>query len=194
MTARRIAAPRTALLLLAVASLVGGLWLVVGNRAVQPGADWARRLPGWWPLPRAEAGAAGTYDWWAPSVMGALAAVLLAVLGLSVRLVVRGARRRSRLALAGPRLWLSPDALTAAMTDEVEGVSGVRRARVGLGRAGRAPYVRITVFLEQRSDPRAVLRALEDGPLDRARAALAPTPLHADIRFRARQHRTRRTR
>ncbi|MFF0744835.1 hypothetical protein ACFYVL_30975 [Streptomyces sp. NPDC004111] len=194
MTARRVATTRSALLVLAAASLVGGAWLTLGNRALRQPDSAAARLPDWWPLPRAEAGAAGTHGWWAPAVMAGLAVVLLAALGWLFMLAVRGVRRRAPYALAGPRLSLAPDALADAMTAQVAELAGVSGARVVLDRAGKVPLARITVFLEHRSDPRAVLQAVEEGPLRHARAALAPTAVHADLRFRVRGHRTRRTR
>ena len=194
MTARHAVTTRTALLVLAAASLLGGLWLVLGNRALRQRGGRAGQLTEGWPLPRGNAGTAGTYHWWTPAVMAGLAVVLLVMLGWLVRLAVRGTRRRAPLALAGSRLSLNPDALAVAMRAQVEEVAGVDGARVALDRSGRVPLARITVFLEQRSDPRAVLRALEEGPLPHARAALAPTPVHADIRFRARGRRRRRVR
>jgi hypothetical protein len=104
-----------------------------------------------------------------------------------LRSAVRSTRRRTRLALARPRLSLSPDALARAMTTQVSDLAGVSGARVGPVRGGRTLYVRITVFLERRSDPEAVLRCLEEGPLNDARAALAPAPVRADVRFRVRR-------
>jgi hypothetical protein len=196
MTARHLATTRTALLALSAVSLLGGLWLVLANRTLRQHGGGAGKLTGWWPLPlpRGNTGTAGAHHWWAPAVTAGLAVVLLVMLGWLVQLAVRGTRRRTPLALAGPRLSLDPDALAAAMRAQVEAVSGVDGARVVLDRAGRVPLARITVFLDQCSDPRAVLRALEEGPLPHARAALAPTPVRTEIRFRARSRRTRRVR
>ncbi|MFJ2740842.1 hypothetical protein ACIO3O_14345 [Streptomyces sp. NPDC087440] len=185
---------RAALLILALVSLAAGLWLVVGHVAVHPASGLRSHLPGWWPLPRAEAGATGTRAWWAPTVLVALSlALLLGVVRMLV-LAVRTARARARLPLGRPGLWLRPNALRAALTSQTAQVPGVRAARIALGRAKRVVHVRMTVSLEPDALPEEVLRQVEAGPLSSVRAALAPTPVRAEVRLGARRHGTRRTR
>ncbi|GAA3491430.1 hypothetical protein [Streptomyces cremeus] len=185
---------RAALLLLGLVSLAAGLWLVVGHVAVRPTSGLRARLPGWWPLPRADAGATGAYAWWAPAVLAALAlALLLGVVRLLVP-VVRSARSRARLPLGRPGLWLQPSALRAVLASRTADVAGVRGARVALGRAKHVVHVRLTVDLEPCAAPGEVLREVEAGPLAAVRAALAPTPVRAEVRLGARRRGTRRAR
>ncbi|MFI5801223.1 hypothetical protein [Streptomyces sp. NPDC051561] len=185
---------RAALLLLSLASLSAGLWLIVGHLAVRPSNGPQPHPPGWWPLPRAEAGAAGAHAWWAPSVLTALSlAVLLGLVGLLAP-AVRTARARARLPLGRTGLWLRPNALKSALAAQTVELAGVRSARITLRPARDAQLVRMTLWLERRSAPDAVLRDLEAGPLATVRAALAPTPVRAEVRLRSRRHRARRTR
>ncbi|MGW8913075.1 hypothetical protein ACWGO4_09080 [Streptomyces sp. NPDC055752] len=190
----RNAVNRTLLALTGAALLAGGGWLGLGGGAV------AGRLPGWWPRPedgtvlldRARlAGLRGT-DWWTPVVVAGTAAALLLCLTWLLAQPRRDGDRR--LPLAGPPLTLRSRAVADAVGSRAEATPGVTRAHVRLSAGRKRSRARVRLLLEPGAAPGRVLERLTHGPLDEARASLAPHPLRTHVRMGVRSRRERRTR
>ncbi|MCF2131374.1 hypothetical protein L1I79_33865 [Strepomyces sp. STD 3.1] len=194
MNPSRNAVNRTLLALTGAALLTGGGWLGLSGGAV------ADRLPGWWPRPEDgtvlldRAGLAGLRgeDWWTPVVVAGTAAALLLFLTWLLAQPRRDGDRR--LPLAGPPLTLRSRALADAVAHRAEATPGVARARVRLPAGRKRSRARVRLLLEPGTAPGRVLEQLTHGPLDEARASLAPHPLHTHVRMGVRSRRERRTR
>lgn len=195
MNAPRTLLNRTLLALTGAALLAGGGLLGLG------GAGTVDRLPGWWPRPedgtalldRARLADWRAEDWWTPAVVAGTAAALLLCLTWLLAQPRRGGDRR--LPLAGPRLTLRSRALADAVARRAEATPGVARAHVRLPAGPKRSRAHVRLLLEPGAAPGPVLRRLTHGPLDEARASLAPHPVRTDVRLGARAaRRERRTR
>ncbi|MFG3163354.1 hypothetical protein ACGFY8_26165 [Streptomyces sp. NPDC048232] len=190
----RNAVNRTLLALTGAALLAGGGWLGLSGGAV------ADRLPG--PLPRPGDGTvlldrAGLADlrgedWWTPAVVAVTAAALL----LCLTWLLAQPRRHGdrRLPLAGPPLTLRSRALADALAHRAEATPGVARARIRLTAGRKRSRAGVRLLLEPGAAPGRVLEQLTHGPLDEARASLAPHPLRTHVRVGVRSRRERSTR
>ncbi|MBQ0890959.1 hypothetical protein KBZ94_39600 [Streptomyces sp. RM72] len=184
---------RTLLALAGAALLAGGGWAVLTSDAV------AGRLPGRWPT--ADAGTVlldrgGLADlrghgWWTPAVVAGTACVLLLCLAWFLTQFRGGGRR---LPLAGPSLTLRSRALADAVARRAEATEGVDRAHVYLPAGKKRSAARVRVLLEPGAEPGPVLERLTRGPLDEARASLAPHPLSTHVHLGVRSDRERRAR
>ncbi|WP_121700613.1 hypothetical protein [Streptomyces sp. E5N298] len=184
---------RTLLALAGAALLAGGGWAVLTSDAV------AGRLPGRWPT--ADAGTVlldrgGLADlrghgWWTPAVVAGTVCVLLLCLAWFLTQFRGGGRR---LPLAGPSLTLRSRALADAVARRAEATEGVDRAHVHLPAGKKRSAARVRVLLEPGAEPGPVLERLTRGPLDEARASLAPHPLSTHVRLGVRSDRERRAR
>ncbi|MFG2547568.1 hypothetical protein ACGFOM_34595 [Streptomyces sp. NPDC048594] len=189
----RNAVNRALLALTGAALLAGGGWLGLSGGAV------ADRLPG--PLPRPgdgtvlldRAGLAGLRgeDWWTPAVVAVTAAALLLCLTWLLAQPRHGDRR---LPLAGPPLTLRSRALADALAHRAEATPGVARARIRLTAGRKRSRAGVRLLLEPGAAPGRVLEQLTHGPLDEARASLAPHPLRTHVRMGVRSRRERSTR
>ncbi|MGV9619509.1 hypothetical protein [Streptomyces tendae] len=189
----RNAVNRTVLALTGAALLAGGGWLALTSDGL------AGRLPGWWPTPDAgtvlldRGGLADlrTHGWWTPVVVASTAcALLLCLVWLLAQF--RGGGRR--LPLAGPSLTLRSRALADAVARRAEATEGVDRAHVHLPAGKRRSRARVRVLLEPGAAPGPVLERLTRGPLDEARASLAPHRTSTRVRMGVRSTRERRAR
>ncbi|MET8899958.1 hypothetical protein [Streptomyces sp. NPDC004538] len=190
----RNAVNRTLLALTGAALLAGGGWLGLSGGAV------ADRLPGWWPRPedgtvlldRAHLADLRGADWWTPVVVAGTAAALLLCLTWLLAQPRPGGDRR--LPLAGPHLTLRSRALADAVAHRAEATPGVARARIRLTAGRKRSRARVRLLLEPGAAPGRVLEQLTHGPLDEARASLAPHPLRTHVRMGVRSRRERSTR
>ncbi|MEU8728193.1 hypothetical protein AB0C68_02265 [Streptomyces tendae] len=189
----RNAVNRLVLALTGAALLASGGWLAL---------TWGRlagRLPGWWPAPDAgtvlldRGGLADlrTHGWWTPVVVAGTACALLLCLAWFLAQFRGGGRR---LPLAGPSLTLRSRALADAVARRAEAAEGVDRAHVHLPAGKKRSRARVRVLLEPGAAPGPVLERLTRGPLDEARASLAPHPLRTHVRMGVRSTRERRAR
>ncbi|CAL9633180.1 hypothetical protein [Streptomyces sp. enrichment culture] len=195
MNTLRNAVNRTLLALAGAALLAGGGWLALTPDGV------AGRLPGWWPAPDPEAGTVlldrdglvglRVHGWWTPAVVAGAACVLLLCLAWFLAQFRGGGRR---LPLAGPSLTLRSRALADAVARRAEATEGVERAQVHLRAGKKRSGARVRVLLEPGAEPGPVLARLTSGPLDEARASLAPHPLTTHLRLGVRSTRERRAR
>ncbi|WP_399891381.1 hypothetical protein ACGH7X_31305 [Streptomyces sp. BBFR51] len=194
MNPMRNAVNRTLLASTGAALLAGGGWLALTGGAA------AERLPGWWPAPDAgtvlldRAGLAGLrgHGWWTPAVVAGTVCALLLCLAWFLTQLRRGGGRR--LPLAGPPLTLRSRALGDAVARRAEATPGVDRAHVHLPAGKKRSRARVRLVLEPGAAPGFVLEQLAHGPLDEARAALAPHPLETRVRMGVRSRRERRAR
>ncbi|MFG3213066.1 hypothetical protein [Streptomyces tendae] len=189
----RNAVNRAVLALTGAVLLAGGGWLALTSDAL------AGRLPGWWPAPDAgtvlldRGGLADlrTHGWWTPVVVAGTACALLLCLAWLLAQFRGGGRR---LPLAGPSLTLRSRALADAVARRAEATEGVDRAQVHLPTGKTRSRARVRVLLEPGAAPGPVLERLTRGPLDEARASLAPHPLSTRVRMGVRSTRERRAR
>ncbi|MFD5649803.1 hypothetical protein [Streptomyces sp. NPDC127039] len=189
----RNAVNRTLLALTGAALLAGGGWPVLTSDAV------AGRLPGHLPAPEAgtvlldRSGLAGLrgHGWWTPAVVAGTACALLLCLAWFLAQFRGGGRR---LPLAGGPLTLRSRALADAVARRAEATEGVDRAQVHLPAGKKRSRARVRVLLEPGAAPGPVLERLARGPLDEARASLAPHPLSTRVRIGVRPTRERRAR
>ncbi|MEU6449866.1 hypothetical protein [Streptomyces sp. NPDC046979] len=190
----RNAVNRTLLALTGAALLAGGGWLGLSGGAA------ADRLPGWLPRPgdgtvlldRAGLADLRGEDWWTPAVVAVTAAALL----LCLTWLLAQPRRHGdrRLPLAGPPLTLRSRALADAVAHRAETTPGVARARIRLTAGRKRSRAGVRLLLEPGAAPGRVLEQLTHGPLDEARASLAPHPLPTHVRMGVRSRRERSTR
>ncbi|GAA2566258.1 MULTISPECIES: hypothetical protein [Streptomyces] len=194
MNPSRNAVNRTLLALTGTVLLAGGGWLALTADAV------AGRLPAGWPAPDAgtvlldRPGLAEPrgHGWWTPVVVAGTALALLLCLAWFLAQLRRGGGRR--LPLAGPPLTLRTRALADAVARRAEATDGVDRAHVHLPAGKKRSRARVRVLLEPGAAPGPVLERLAHGPLDEARASLAPHPLRTRVRVGVRSARERRAR
>ncbi|WP_282082453.1 hypothetical protein [Streptomyces tendae] len=193
MNALRNAVNRLVLALTGAALLAGGGWSALTSDRL------GGRLPGWWPAPDAgtvlldRGGLADlrTHGWWTPVVVAGTACALLLCLAWFLAQFRGGGRR---LPLAGPSLTLRSRALADAVARRAEAAEGVDRAQVHLPAGKKRSRARVRVLLEPGAAPGPVLERLTRGPLDEARASLAPHPLRTHVRMGVRSTRERRAR
>ncbi|MBW1602918.1 hypothetical protein JJV70_12520 [Streptomyces sp. JJ66] len=191
-------ANRVLLTLAGAALLACAAWLTLaaGARAELP---WS--VPGWWPgaVPGQSLLGDAPADGWrrvaAPAAWPVLSVVVpAAVLALALGWLVAqaGPRPRRQVRLPDGRMRLGARTFAAAVADDVEGVPGVRRARVSVHGRGRQVWLRLSVTLAPGARPATVLHAVEHGALRRARASTGFTGLRATVRLRVPPHRASR--
>ncbi|MFE0416481.1 hypothetical protein [Streptomyces tendae] len=87
-----------------------------------------------------------------------------------------------------------PGAPADAVARRAEATGGVDRAHVRLPAGKKRSRAGVRVLLEPGAAPGPALERLTRGPLDEARAALAPHPLSTRVRMGVRSTRERRAR
>ncbi|WP_405878905.1 alkaline shock response membrane anchor protein AmaP [Streptomyces sp. NBC_01136] len=179
--------------------IVGLALLVLGGSVLTIGLGV--RPPSWWIhggrhdvlLSDAERTRWRDHGWWWPTVIAALAVlVLLALWWLSAVL------RRSRLAEVlvdtgdGQGALLRGRALEGVLADEAGRLDGVERAQVQLtGRRG-TPATQMQLLLEPHVDPGHALHLLTTEALAHARDSAGLAALPAEVRLRGVKHRAER--
>ncbi|OON78368.1 hypothetical protein [Streptomyces tsukubensis] len=202
MKGSRTGVNRALLGLLGAAAVALGGWTAASGLAERQGRG--TELPGWWRTPdaRTRAGDGGALErlrdhpWWTPVTVTALALILLALVWWLLTQTRRGGGP-STVALARPGTRLRTGALADAVRADTERLPEVARARARVW--GQGPYplrlrVRVTVVLKPHASPAAVLDRLTHGVLERAAGASGADRFDAEVRFRLRRHRERRTR
>ncbi|MFF4652277.1 alkaline shock response membrane anchor protein AmaP [Streptomyces sp. NPDC001380] len=192
-------------------ALAGLLLLGGGLLVLTAGLDlyrrWSLGPPSGWPLTGPHDVLLGAGDrerwssqgwWWWPAVIAALAVVALLALGWLLAQLRRP--RPGRLPVWGTSPGGEPEegvevrdgALGDAIAAEAAGLPGVVQAGARMsGRAAR-PEARVDLALGTGGSPRETLRALADGPLERARRSAGWRRLPADVRFSVARHGPRR--
>ncbi|MEU2391429.1 alkaline shock response membrane anchor protein AmaP [Streptomyces sp. NPDC007369] len=190
--------------LLAVTGLV---LLGSGILALAGGFDLYRRRhmtpPEGWPLttPRQVLLDAGDRTrwtdegWWWPAVIAALAIIVLLALWWLLAQIRR--THPGRIPVAGtPDLHgveLRERALSDALAADARKQSGVHRARARIDGSASRPQAHLDLTVTPDGEPRSVLRALCNGPLERARRSTGRTRLPAEAQLRVTPHKAHRT-
>ncbi|WHT21570.1 alkaline shock response membrane anchor protein AmaP [Crossiella sp. CA-258035] len=172
-----------AMLLGAGALVLGSGWLGAG-RAARPVLD---------PMIR---------DWLLahrPWVLGVGIALGLLVLVLGLRWVVRSLRPETRpdLRLDGfgrSRVMITSSAFAEAVRADAAGVDGVSRAHARLVGSVERPALRLSLWLAEGTDVRAVWQQLDETVLSRARACLGVETLPTAVRLELDSARRQRVR
>ncbi|MEU9143302.1 alkaline shock response membrane anchor protein AmaP [Streptomyces sp. NPDC048349] len=187
-------------------ALTGTVLLGTGLLMLAGGFDlyrrWRMAPPDGWPLTAPHDVLLGAADrtrwtgegWWWPLVIAVLAlGVLLAVWWLLVQL------RRThpgRIPLSGAPggdgVELRERALGDALAADARQQPGVHKARARMVGTTRHPQARLDLTLTPGSEPGPALRALRDGPLERARRSTGRPGLPADLHLRVSPHKAHR--
>ncbi|MFJ4776287.1 alkaline shock response membrane anchor protein AmaP [Streptomyces sp. NPDC088762] len=163
---------------------------------------WKLRPPDGWPMSSPDAVPLSAADrtrwtdesWWWPVVIAVLAVLVL----LALRWLLAQLRRTHSgpVPLGGPHgtdgVELREQALSDALAADVRRQPGVQHARVRMtGRPDR-PTAHIDLTLTPDSEPGPVLRALCDGPVERARRSTGQAGLSARVRLKVTPHKAHR--
>nr|WSX53901.1 alkaline shock response membrane anchor protein AmaP [Streptomyces sp. NBC_00974] len=185
-------------------TLVGVILLGVGLLIMAGGFDlyrsWRVTPPDGWPMtaPRdvllSEADRTRWVDegWWWPAVIAFLAIVVLLALWwllAQMRRTHPGTLPVGDSAVDG--VELREGALSEALAGDVRNLPGVQQARARMTGSSRHPEAHLDVTLALDAAPGPVLRALCDGPLERARTSSGRT-LPARARLRVSPHKAHR--
>ncbi|MFF5493284.1 alkaline shock response membrane anchor protein AmaP [Streptomyces aquilus] len=179
--------------------LIGLVLVVVGGAVLAVGLG--ANPPSWWIhdsrhdvlLDTAERTRWRDAGWWWPTVLGALALlVLLALWWLVANL------RRHRLTEVlldtgdGEGALLRGRALEGVLADEATRLDGVAQAHVHLTGRRNAPETRVRLLLEPHVDPGTALSHVTAEALTHARNSAGLESLPAEVRMRAVKHRAER--
>ncbi|MEU2181163.1 alkaline shock response membrane anchor protein AmaP [Streptomyces thermolilacinus] len=195
---RKSAVNRVLLAVAGIGLLCTGLLILAGSLDLY--RRWRITPPDGWPLTTPQgvllddAGRTRWVDegWWWPAVIAVLViVVLLALWWLLAQL------RRTH---PGPipvgadpmaAVELRERALSDAMAADARHLPGVQQARARMAGSSRRPEAHLDLVLTPDTEPGPVLRALCDGPLERARRSTG-RPLPARARLRVPSHRAHR--
>ncbi|MER6216159.1 alkaline shock response membrane anchor protein AmaP [Streptomyces sp. NPDC001674] len=161
---------------------------------LRPPDDWPLRSPATVPLSDAARTRWTDESWWWPVVIAVLAVVVLLALWWLLAQLRR--THPGPVPVGGPKgtegVELREQALSDALAADVRRQPGVQQARVRMtGRADR-PTALIDLTLTPDSEPGPVLRALCDGPVERARRSTGQAALSARVRLRVTPHKAHR--
>ncbi|WP_328491852.1 alkaline shock response membrane anchor protein AmaP [Streptomyces sp. NBC_00414] len=178
---------RTALAVVGLVFLLGGVWLAL------TGASWATRLPAWWPdagpgtvlVDRSGLAELRTTGWWTPFVM-AVSIAATALFALWCFRLLRSGVRPS-VPLPTPGGTLRTRALEDAVTRHAAGIGGVTRCRTRVLARQKQLQVQLHVWLRPDVAPAAVLPALAE-LADRTETSLTPYTVRTRVHFSARSH------
>ncbi|MFI0990065.1 alkaline shock response membrane anchor protein AmaP [Streptomyces exfoliatus] len=185
--------------------LLGLGLFALGGGVLLGGLDLQRRwgfdVPGWWPF-RGPAdvvlGDEGRLrwraeDWWWPTVIAVLTAVLALLLWWLWALL-----RKDRLhqvlvdSQDGATARLGGRALEDVIEAEAQALDGVARARVRLTGRRTAPVARVRLWLEPHAEPERILDRLDRDTLVHARDSAGLDRLPAEVSLREVRHRAHR--
>ncbi|WP_228471590.1 alkaline shock response membrane anchor protein AmaP, partial [Streptomyces alkaliphilus] len=125
--------------------------------------------------------------WWWPVVIGVLALLVLLTAWWALAQLRRG--RRRELSLDEDRVTvLRGAALEEAVTEEIESLPGVERARVALEGGRHGPRLRAGMVLEAGARPGEVVRRFRTETLEHVRSSTGRRDLTADLRVRSTRH------
>ncbi|MFF8960898.1 alkaline shock response membrane anchor protein AmaP [Streptomyces sp. NPDC014894] len=179
---------------------LAGLVLVCGGGAVLA-AGAGLGVPSWWPWHGRRDVLLSTADrmrwrdegWWWPTVIAALAVLVLLALWLLLAQLRRA--RPAEIVVDsgdGEGARLRGSALENVLGSEAESLPGVERARVRLTGRRERPAARLGLRLEPFASPAATLDGLTSGALARARESAGAAELPAEVRLKEAKHRARR--
>ncbi|MER6914946.1 alkaline shock response membrane anchor protein AmaP [Streptomyces sp. NPDC000594] len=182
-----------------VLGLAGAVLLCGGGAALAAGTGL--EVPSWWPwygrrdvlLAAADRERWRDESWWWPSVIAALAVLVLLALWLLLAQLRRGRLTEVLVDSGdGEGARLRGAALEEVVEAEAGTLEGVARARVRLTGRRRAPRARIRLLLEPHASPQAILERLGTHTVEHARTAAGLAELPSDARLRAAAHPARR--
>jgi hypothetical protein len=158
---------RILMALLGIVLLGGGLLVLAGGADIY--RRWNLSPPDSWPLttpqnaliPRADQTRWTDQGWWWPTVIAALALLLLLAL---TWLLAQSRRRRAHPLSVGESpqqaVTVSDNVLGDALTDDLDTLTGVRRAQARLGGSRTHPEAQIDLTLEPGSTPEHALKEI----------------------------------
>ncbi|MFE1958964.1 alkaline shock response membrane anchor protein AmaP [Streptomyces sp. NPDC059479] len=185
---------RVLLALLGLVLLGGGLLVFAGGAGIyrrwnlSPPADWPLTAPQNVLFPRADQASWADQGWWWPSVIAALA--LLMLLALSWLLAQARRRRPRQLSVADtPRkaVTVSDHVVDDALTTDLNTLPGVRRARARVSGPPSRPQARIGLTLDLGSTPEQVLKDVRSA-VERARRSAGWDELPTRVRLAVARH------
>ncbi|MFC9585915.1 alkaline shock response membrane anchor protein AmaP [Streptomyces yangpuensis] len=197
---RKSAVNRVLLALTGIVLLGSGLLVLAGSFDLY--RRWAVTSPSGWPLtaPRDVLLDAADRDrwaddgWWWPVVIAVLAIVV--VLALVWLLAQLRRTHPGHIPLGGPSavegVELRERALSDALAADAQLQPGVRKARARMDGSAKHPEAHLDLTLTSDGEPGPVLRALGDGPLERARRSTGQTHLPALVQLRVSPHKAHR--
>jgi hypothetical protein len=179
--------------------LVLGLSVLVGSLNLQQ--HWDFTLPHWWPymnsrdvlLTKHDRTRYRSHDWWWPSVIAALAVLVLGSLWwLLAQLRTKRLRQIRVDSGDGQGALLRGRALESVLTSESEAFEGVEWANTALVGKRGTPQARLVLGLAPHATPDEVLANLDTSVLARARGSAGLDALPAEARLRPVRHKPSR--
>ncbi|MEE4546332.1 alkaline shock response membrane anchor protein AmaP [Streptomyces sp. V4-01] len=185
---------RTLLALVGLTLLGGGLLVLAGGADIY--RRWNLSPPGGWPLttrhdvlvPGADQTRWVAQDWWWPATFASLAALMVLAL---VWLLAQSRRRRPRRLPVAENtrhhVTISDGVLGEALTDDLDTVTGVRRARARLRGPRSHPQAQIDLTLDPAGVPVRVLEGVPSAT-ERARRSVRWDELPAHVHLAVARH------
>ncbi|MGW6843524.1 alkaline shock response membrane anchor protein AmaP [Streptomyces sp. NPDC054958] len=190
---------RVLLALIGIALLGAGLLILTGSfdlyrrRNLTPPDGWPLTAPGGVLLADTDRTRWADEGWWWPVVIAVLALVLLLALWWLWAQLRR--THPGHTPVGGPPavegVELRERALGDALAADAQHLPGVSKARARMVGPPSRPEAHLDLTLTPDSEPGAVLRALSDGPLERARRSTGRT-LPAQAQLRVTPHKAHR--
>ncbi|AZM93910.1 alkaline shock response membrane anchor protein AmaP [Streptomyces sp. W1SF4] len=190
---------RVLLTLVGIVLLGTGLLILTGSfdlyrrRHLTPPDGWPLTTPGGVLLDDADRTRWTEEGWWWPAVIAVLAVVLLLALWWLLAQLRR--TRPGHTPIGGPPavdgVELRERALRDALAADARHLPGVHRARARMVGPPSRPEAHLDLTLTPDSEPGPVLRALNDGPLERARRSTGRR-LPAKAQLRVTPHKAHR--
>ncbi|MFD3538596.1 alkaline shock response membrane anchor protein AmaP [Streptomyces sp. NPDC058662] len=197
---RKSAINRVLLALTGIVLLGSGILVLTGSFDLY--RRWRMTPTDGWPLTTPRHVLLGAADrtrwtaqgWWWPVVIAALALVVLLALWWLLAQLRRA--HPGHVPLGGPPpvdgVELREGALSDALAADVGQQPGVHRARARMAGSAKHPEAYLDLTLTPDGEPRSVLQALGDGPLERVRRSTGRMRLPATVQLRATPHKAHR--
>ncbi|SEG94029.1 hypothetical protein SAMN05216223_12917 [Actinacidiphila yanglinensis] len=189
---------RALLAFLGIVLLGGGLLVLAGGADIY--RSWSLSPPTGWPLttpqdvlvPSADQTNWAGGTWWWPTIIAALALlVLLALLWLLSQSPWKRARTMSASRASAESVTVSDKVLSDALAADLDLLPGTQRTRVHIHGAPTHPEARVDLALSPGGTPAQVLNDVDDA-IERARRSADWSTLRTDIHLTVARHRPHR--